>query len=55
VAGRAIPVIFTSDEVVAVMILQLLLQWKIVELSSQSKLPVNFFLADVEVLHIEEA
>lgn len=37
------------------MILQLLFQWQLVELSSQSKLSIDFFLRDVEVLHVEEA
>lgn len=54
-AGRTIAVIFTSDEVVAVMILQLLLQREIVELSAKSKLPVNFVLADIKVFNVEEA
>lgn len=55
VTGRTVSIVFTSDEVVTVVELQLFLQRQIVELSAKGKLPVNLFLADVEVLHIEEA
>lgn len=55
VTGRAVSIVFASDEVITVVKLQLLLQWKIVELSAKSKLPVYLFLTDVEVLHVEEA
>lgn len=54
-ASRAVAVVVTGHEVIAVVILELLLQGKVVERSSKSKLPVNFLLGDVEVLDIEEA
>jgi hypothetical protein len=41
-------------QVFKVVVLELLLQRQIVELPSESKLSVDFFLADAEVLHIEE-
>lgn len=37
------------------MVLELLLQRQVIEFPSEGKLSVDFFLADVEVLHIEEA
>jgi hypothetical protein len=42
-------------QVLQVVILELLLQRQFVELPSESKLSVDFFLADAKVLHIEEA
>jgi hypothetical protein len=36
-------------------VLELLLQGQFVELPSESKLLVDFFLTDAKVLHIEEA
>jgi hypothetical protein len=36
-------------------ILQLLFQWKIVELPSESKLAIDFFLTDAEILNVEES
>ena len=37
------------------MVPQLLFKWQIIELAPKSKLSVDFFLGDAEVLHIEEA
>ena len=42
-------------QVLEVMILQLLLQRQVIELAAQSELSINFLLADIEVLDIEEA
>lgn len=35
--------------------LQLLVKRKLIELSSQGKLPIDFFLANIEVLDVEKA
>ena len=42
-------------QVLEVVVLQLLFKRQFVELAAKSKLSVNFFLADVEVLDVEEA
>jgi hypothetical protein len=42
-------------QVLKVVVLQLLLKRQFVELAAKSKLSIDFFLADVEVLDIEEA
>ena len=42
-------------QVLEVVVLQLLLKRQVVELTAKSKLSIDFFLADVEVLHVEEA
>ena len=54
-AGRAIAVVITAHKVGAIVILEFLLKGQRIELSPESELPINLFLADVEVLHIEEA
>lgn len=42
-------------QVLKIVVLQLLLKRQIVELAAKSKLSIDFFLADVEVLDVEEA
>ena len=42
-------------QVLKVVVLQLLLKRQVVELAAKSKLSIDFFLADVEVLDVEEA
>lgn len=42
-------------QVLKVVVLQLLLKRQVVELAAEGKLSVDFFLADVEVLNVEEA
>jgi hypothetical protein len=37
------------------MVLQLLLKRQVIELAAKSKLSIDFFLTDVEVLNVEEA
>lgn len=37
------------------MVFELLFQGKVVEFAAERELPVDLFLADAEVLHIEEA
>ena len=50
-----VSVVLTSLQVIAVVILEFLLEWQGVEFTSQGKLAVNFFLADIEVFDVEEA
>jgi hypothetical protein len=52
---RAVTVVLAVVQVLEVVVLELLFQRQFVELPSESKLSVDFFLADAEVLHIEEA
>lgn len=53
--GRSISIVLAPGKVVRVMILELLLEWQRIKLATKSKLSINFFLADVEVLHIEKS
>lgn len=41
-------------QILEVVVLQLLLKRQVVELAAKSELSVDFFLADVEVLDVEE-
>jgi hypothetical protein len=52
---RTVAIILAVVQVLEVVILQPLLQRQVVELAAQSELSINFFLADAEVLDIEEA
>lgn len=54
VASWTVTIIVTTDEVVAAVILEFLLDGQVIKLSSEGKLPINLLLGDVEVLHIEE-
>ena len=42
-------------QVLKVVVLQLFLKRQVVEFAAKSKLSIDFFLADVEVLDVEEA
>ena len=42
-------------QVLKIVVLQLLLKRQVVELAAKSKLPIDFFLADVEIFNVEEA
>jgi hypothetical protein len=42
-------------QVLEVVVLQLLLKRQVIELATQSKLSIDFFLADAEVPDVEEA
>lgn len=53
-SSRAVAIILAIVQVLKIMILELFLEWQVVKLSAQSELAVDFFLADTEVLHIEE-
>ena len=52
--GGPVPIIFATLKILKIVIFQLLIQLKIVEFTTQGKLLVDFLLADVEVLDIEE-
>ena len=51
----SVSIVLTTLQIVAVVILEFLLEWQGVEFASQSKLAVDFFLTDVEVFNVEEA
>jgi hypothetical protein len=53
--SRAVAVVLAVVQVLEVVVLELLLQGEVVELPSEGKLSVDLFLADAEVLHVEEA
>jgi hypothetical protein len=53
--SRTVAVVLAIVQVLEVVVLELLLQGKFIELPSESKLTVDFFLTDAEVLHIKEA
>jgi hypothetical protein len=54
-SSRAVAVVLAIVQVLEVVVLQLLLQRQVVELAAQSELSIDFFLADAEVLDVEEA
>lgn len=51
----SVSIVLTTFQIIAVVILEFLLEWQGVEFASQGKLAVDFFLANVEVLDVEEA
>ena len=51
----SVSIVLTTLQVIAVVVLEFLLEWQGVEFPSQGKLAVDFFLADVEILDVEEA
>lgn len=51
----SVSIVLTTLQVIAVVVLEFLLEWQGVEFPSQGKLAVHFFLADVEVFDVEEA
>lgn len=54
-ASRPVAVVLATREIGAVVVLELLFQWKSVELAAKCELAVDLILTDVEVLHVEEA
>jgi hypothetical protein len=54
VTSWSVSVVLTTLQILAVVILELLLEWQSVECASQGELAIDLFLADIEVLHIEE-
>lgn len=54
-SSRAVAVVLAIVQVLEVVVLELLLQRQVIELPSEGKLTVDFFLTDAKVLHIEEA
>ena len=52
--GRSISIIFATLEVLKVVVPQLLVEWKIIELAAKGELPIHFFLANAKVLDVEE-
>jgi hypothetical protein len=53
--GRSISIVLPPGKVIRVMILELLLEGQSIKFAAESKLLINFFLADIEVLHIEKS
>jgi hypothetical protein len=53
--SRTVAIVLAIVQVLEVVVLELLLQRQVVELPSEGKLSVDLFLADAEVLHVEEA
>jgi len=53
--SRSITVVIPRFEIFDVVVLELFFQREVIELASQCELAVYFFLADVEVVDIEEA
>jgi hypothetical protein len=53
--SRTVAIVLAIVQVLEVVVLELLLQGEVVELPSEGELTVDFFLADAEVLHVEEA
>lgn len=51
----SVSIVLTTFQIITVVILEFLLEWQGVEFASQGKLAVDFFLANVEVLDVEEA
>lgn len=51
----SVSIVLTTLQVIAVVILEFLVEWQSIEFASKGKLAVDFFLADVEVFDIEEA
>lgn len=50
----SVSVVLASLQIIAVVILEFLLEWQSIERASQGELAIDLFLADVEVLHVEE-
>ena len=55
VSGWSVAVVLATIKISAVVELELFFKRKSIELPTQSKLAIDFFLADVEVLYVEEA
>lgn len=52
--SRPVTIVIARFESFDVVVLEPFLQWKVVELTTQSKLAVYFLLTDVEVVDVEE-
>jgi hypothetical protein len=52
---RSVTVVIARFKSFDVVVLKPFFQWKIVKLTTQSKLAVYFFLTDVEVVDVEES
>jgi hypothetical protein len=50
-----VPIVLASLEIVRVVVLEFLLERECIEFTTERKLAVNLFLADVEVFDVEEA
>jgi hypothetical protein len=55
VSSWSVSIVFASRKVFGIVKLQLFLKWKGIKFASKSKLAVHLFLADAEILHVEEA
>lgn len=55
VTSWSVPIVLAPLQIIAVVILELLLEWQSIECTSQGKLAIDLFLGDVEVLDVEEA
>lgn len=55
VTSWSVSIVLTTLQIIAVVILEFFLEWQGVEFASQGKLAVDFFLANIEVLDVEEA
>lgn len=54
-SGRAVGVVLSSCKITGAVELELLFERQRIELAAKGELVVDLFLADVEVLNIEEA
>lgn len=52
--GWSITVILPLNKVIRIVEFQLFFEWQSIKLATEGKLAIDFFLADVEVLDIEE-
>lgn len=55
VTGWPVSIILAIDKVICIVVLELLLKRQRIEFATQGKLAIDFILADIEVLHIEES
>lgn len=55
VASGSVSIILAIDEIVGVVVFEFLLKRKAIKFTTKGKLTINFFLADVESLHIKES
>lgn len=55
VASWSVSIVLATLQIIAVMILEFLLEWQSVECTPQGKLAIDLFLGDVEVFDVEEA
>jgi hypothetical protein len=55
VASWSVSIVLAFDKIVRIVILKLLLKRQRIKLATKSKLAINFLLANIVVLYIEEA